>query len=532
MRLNERIRKALGGGMILSLMVFAWIVLAPAQFGGQSAYVMVAGASMEPTLHRGDLVVVRETQNYEVGDVVTYRHPTIGPIIHRIIDRSGERFIFKGDNNEWIDSYEPVEDELIGKEWLHIPGAASVLLKLRMPAGLALLSLATALIVMITLRQNALSANEEPLKERRAVLEPKRIEAWSGNLDGIIFALGALALGAFLLGLFAFLKPMTIQVPDDVSFEHQGRFDYQRGAPPSIYDGGMLTTGDPVFHQLVPVIDLEFDYHFVTQEQASLSGRYQLSVQVGDSSGWQRTIELIPATDFEGNHASLKASIDVAKLVALTELLRERTGYQRQVYTSVVRPEVYIEGTVGGVPFQDSFTPQLAFQLDDLEMYLLAGDPVNGSGDPLTPGASGFITRMRAEPATISILGLDLTVESARWIAGVGFAIGMLGIAAIMIGMRSLTKRDPMIEILLQYGALLVEVEQFDPPGHRKQTEIHSMQDLAKLAERTGNLIFHAKEGDLHKFQVRSNEVIFNFELESVSQGQTANVSDDKDSGA
>ena len=140
-------------------------------------------------------------ESYEVGDVVTYRHPTIGPIIHRIIDRSGERFIFKGDNNEWIDSYEPVEDELIGKEWLHVPGAASVLLKLRMPAGLALLSLATAFIILITLRQNALSADGESLKEGRTVLESKRINAWSGNLDGIIFALGALALGAFLLGL-------------------------------------------------------------------------------------------------------------------------------------------------------------------------------------------------------------------------------------------------------------------------------------------------------------------------------------------
>ena len=210
MKLNKRVRKALGGGMILSLMAFAWIILAPAQFGGQSAYVMVAGASMEPTLHRGDLVVVRETQTYEVGDVVTYRHPTIGPIIHRIIDRSGERFVFKGDNNEWINSYEPVGDELIGKEWLHIPGAASLLLKLRMPAGLALLSLATAFIVMITLRQNALSASEGALKESRTVLETKRVEAWSGNLDGVIFALGALALGAFLLGLFAFIKPMTI----------------------------------------------------------------------------------------------------------------------------------------------------------------------------------------------------------------------------------------------------------------------------------------------------------------------------------
>ncbi len=187
---------------------------------------------------------------------------------------------------------------------------------------------------------------------------------------------------------------------------------------------------------------------------------------------------------------------------------------------------------MAGTPFQDSFNPQLNFQLDDMEMYLLAGDPVNGSGDPLTPSASGFITRMKEEPATISILGLDLTVESARWIAGVSFTLSVLGIAAILIGVRSLTKRNPMLEILMQYGALLVEVEQFDPPGRLKQTEIHSLEDLAKLAERSGNLIFHTEEGDLHKFQVRTSEAVFNFELDLVSEGQSANLSDDRESGA
>lgn len=518
MYLPKRSTKAFTAGMILAVMVAVWILLAPSQFGGQASYVMVAGASMEPTLHRGDLVVVREMQAYQIGDVVTYRHPTIGPIIHRIIDRSGERFIFKGDNNDWIDSYEPVEAELIGKEWLYIPGAANWLLKLRLPAGLALLSLATAIMIMITVRQNAAGANENKQRGRKPVVDAKEIRAWSGNLDGIVFALGAIALGAFLLGLLSFTKPLTVSTPDDIAYEHHGTFEYHHAAPTSIYDDGMLSTGDPIFHQLVPRIKLNFNYQFITHEPAALNGSYALSVEVGDSSGWQRTVELIPETYFSGEEAILSGEIDVQKLVALTELLRNRTGSQRQVYAVGILPAIEVQGWVGGAPFQDRFAPRLAFQLDDLEMYLTSIEPLNDSGNPLTPSAGGYIPRSVEEPATLSILGLVLTVKRARWIAGVGFALGVFGLAALLFTMRKLSKSDPMLEVLIQYGELLVEVEQFKAPGKLPVIDIHSLEDMAKLAERTGNLIFYTTDDDALTFQVRSAENVFRFEQQRVIQ--------------
>jgi signal peptidase len=71
--------------MLVVLMGGVWLTFAPTVAGGRSAYVIVAGASMEPTLRRGDLVIARQSANYQVGDIVTYRHPTVGPVIHRVI---------------------------------------------------------------------------------------------------------------------------------------------------------------------------------------------------------------------------------------------------------------------------------------------------------------------------------------------------------------------------------------------------------------------------------------------------------------
>src|ERR1051325_5089533 len=101
---------------LLSVLLGAvWVAFAPIQFGGQAAYVIVNGISMEPGMHRGDLAILRQASDYQVGDVVTYRHPQIGPVIHRIIARDGDHLVFKGDNNSWIDGYRPTQEECIGK---------------------------------------------------------------------------------------------------------------------------------------------------------------------------------------------------------------------------------------------------------------------------------------------------------------------------------------------------------------------------------------------------------------------------------
>ncbi|MFN2149341.1 MAG: signal peptidase I [Anaerolineales bacterium] len=512
MKIRRQLSTAVLASAILVLMAALWIILAPVQFGGQSSYVMVAGASMEPALHRGDLVVVRQEQTYEVGDIVTYHHPTIGPIIHRIIARQGDRYLFKGDNNEWVDSYEPKADEIVGKEWIYLPGAANWLLKLRTPTGLALLSLTIAMMLMTTF----IKKSSEPASGRKeeTVFNRERFAAWANNLDGLFFALGAVAFAALLLGLFAFTRPLTVGVPADIPFEHHGQFEYHAGAPPSVYDGGQLVTGDPVFHQLVSTFDLDFKYRLVSQFASNLHGTASMQLRVSDSSGWRRTIELLPETEFSGPEAVLSTAVDLTPVLKLTQMLRERTSTERQGYSVDILPVIQISGLLEGLPFDDRFAPALTFQLDELELYLRnTSDPLHGNGDPLKPTTGGFLPRTQTQPATLSILGLDPTVETARWIAGVGFGLGLAGMLGLWLVMRQISQRDRAAEIQLEYGPLLVEVEALELKRGMKQTDVRRIDDLAKLAERGGVMILHLEKDDEHVYCVQLGETCYRYIL-------------------
>ena len=116
------------GALSLVLAVASWIVFAPVQLGGQVSYVIVVGNSMEPGFHRGDLALVRQAADYTAGDIVAYRYPGLGIVFHRILEEAPDgRFTMKGDHNTWTDGFRPTEADVIGRLWIHVPGAGQVL---------------------------------------------------------------------------------------------------------------------------------------------------------------------------------------------------------------------------------------------------------------------------------------------------------------------------------------------------------------------------------------------------------------------
>lgn len=70
--------------------------------GTEIPVVAVTSGSMEPTLQRGDLIVVKgqEFQDIEVGNIIIYQTDYTGvPIIHRVIAKDQNTLETKGDNN-------------------------------------------------------------------------------------------------------------------------------------------------------------------------------------------------------------------------------------------------------------------------------------------------------------------------------------------------------------------------------------------------------------------------------------------------
>ncbi len=87
----------------------------PSMFG--YATLTVETGSMESTLQIGDLIVIKKTDDYKIGDIVTYiREGDKIPTTHRIVNYAGEdAFVLKGDANNSKDFDDVTKDMIIGE---------------------------------------------------------------------------------------------------------------------------------------------------------------------------------------------------------------------------------------------------------------------------------------------------------------------------------------------------------------------------------------------------------------------------------
>lgn len=70
----------------------------------------------------GDLIIIKNTNDYKIGDVVTYiKSGETVPTTHRIIGYTADGYITKGDANNASDTKEVLQDEIIGEVVGHYP---------------------------------------------------------------------------------------------------------------------------------------------------------------------------------------------------------------------------------------------------------------------------------------------------------------------------------------------------------------------------------------------------------------------------
>ena len=108
----------------LALLALLWFLLAPRSLGGSTTLAIVDGASMSPTLERGQVVLLREHDGYAVGDIVGVRNPNLGGalVVHRIIRAEEGHFVTRGDANGFDDTFQPTSGEVVGRLWTTVPG--------------------------------------------------------------------------------------------------------------------------------------------------------------------------------------------------------------------------------------------------------------------------------------------------------------------------------------------------------------------------------------------------------------------------
>lgn len=168
-----------GWWILLALVGLGWFVLLrPIALGGDVAYVVIRGDSMEPTFATGDLVLTRAEANVAVGDIVAFRVPRgeVGAgmlVIHRVIGTEGDRLILQGDNNPHVDPWTPAPGDVVGRPWLHVPAIGHMLALLHDPTILA--ALAASVVVTGALFAPAPAAcPRRPARRQVAILGSAR----------------------------------------------------------------------------------------------------------------------------------------------------------------------------------------------------------------------------------------------------------------------------------------------------------------------------------------------------------------------
>ena len=81
------------------------------------ASLTVATGSMSGTIEKGDFIIIKDTGDYKIGDIITFIHPGESiPTTHRIIQRNDDgSFITKGDANNSQDIRVVTENEIFGE---------------------------------------------------------------------------------------------------------------------------------------------------------------------------------------------------------------------------------------------------------------------------------------------------------------------------------------------------------------------------------------------------------------------------------
>ena len=493
------------------------MVFAPAQLGGSVTYVIVDGNSMEPVFHLGDLLLVRTKASYQTGDAVAYQNKEMGRFVfHRIIGKELDRFILKGDNNPWLDSYHPDQNEIIGKLWLHIPKLGATIEWVRVPVNLAItMSLLGGVLMSDT--------TKKPPQHGKGKNNLPRFFVEKGGNKGVLYAAGFLTLVFLGLGIFSFTRPLT-RAAGNIPYQQEGFFIYSATGTPGVYDTEFVRSGEPVFPKLTCFLNIGFTYNLAADQLQEASGSHQLYARVSDSqSGWQRTIPLNPQTTFSGNTYFSNAALDLCQVESMANLVEQETGLHPNTYTLEIISHVELIGKIAGYQISDTFDPSLVFDFDKVHFYLNIKD---SQTDPLYSVKQGAAGNSDLQANTFSVFGLQPTVWSIRLVSLLGLALSFTGLFIAGMTIYNAAQQSEEMLIKLQYGSMLVDVYEKNLEPTSTMIDVTSMDDLAKLAERQGSMILHMTLNFLHYYLVQNNEITYRYVISAGKKGIIESFSD------
>lgn len=273
--------------------------------------------------------------------------------------------------------------------------------------------------------------------------------------------------------------------PDAGALTHHVDVSYAATADPAVYQDGQLITGDPVFVQLNPSVDVHVRYEVSGEGAGKAEGVLGLNARLSAGNGWQRVVPLDPGQDFQGAGAGLRASLDLVALRDVITAAEQRTGVAEGSYRLELEPTV--DGTVDGTAIE--LTSPVAFRLQGGQLVLDVadhprGEPVTGTSTQASPGAPQQTPRLQLAGASLDAG----TVQLAGW--------GCLALAAVLGGVGLLGRRDPWSRL----GRPVLTVASGGVPDGTVRTA--SLDELLDLARRYDRPVLHVPGAEQSNYLV------------------------------
>jgi signal peptidase I len=546
-------RSALGVAAVAAA-VLGWFFLAPPLLGGRTTYVVTRGISMEPRFHTGDLVLLRRRVDYRVGQIVAYRSDDLGrTVMHRVVGFDGTRYRFKGDNNDFVDTSEPTQHELIGRLWLRVPkvglavawaadrrhipfvfaaalalmlggGATEAARRRRRPAGPGLM------VPAQWIRSPEEPSRESPGRRERTAAPTRASVAAQRRLpETLAFpvtvaaaAFAALAISAGIIALTAAGQADTLKLTVPSAYTVKGTFSYAaRVAPSDVYPSGRIATGDPIFVRLVPRVRFAFAYEFASQFPHGVRGTGAMDAVVSSPQGWQRTLRLVPRRPISGDRGALVATLDLRTLKRVLDRFQSLTGVAQSSFTVTLQPKLALEGGVAGTLIHTVFAPTAPLTLDEFQLSV-AQPQVLGNGpaaDPLSTSLSGSVDR--SVPASFGLGVTRVSVRGAR--DGGGLVALFAALAAIATGLvaalaRRAVREDEDVQIEREFADWIVPIASAVAP--ESVIEVEDMESLVQIAEHYERMILRERLDHGFAYLVEEGGTVYRYRSGVASPGK------------
>lgn len=116
---------------------------------------------MEPKLKTGSLILIQPKDNYEVGDIVTYKTESEidspnpkNTVTHRIVEKKAEQdnniYTTKGDANNTADPSPIAQEQILGTLFIAIPLIGRIVSFARTQTGLIILIIIPTTIIIFS----------------------------------------------------------------------------------------------------------------------------------------------------------------------------------------------------------------------------------------------------------------------------------------------------------------------------------------------------------------------------------------------